>query len=187
MNKTDIVEIMSKKTTNLAMLSVVFVGAMMVFVIPGAIEEAEAVVHGKATAPPGTTFSDLVSSMNDGRFTSGPRIVEEGTQIIWSTAGSSFLGGNEKGWVTANVRQAGEVIDRVYFGFNNPISGQNTCTPIADPGPLKVTCQIPPRGNTVTATFEVSFRNQNDGNSYCDLLNTFGGEQTKAIREKLGC
>ena len=80
-----------------------------------------------------------------------------------------------------------EVIDRVYFGFNNPISGQNTCTPLADPGPLKVTCQIPPRGNTVTATFEVSFRNQNDGNSYCDLIDTFGGEQTKAIREKLRC
>ena len=159
----------------------------MVFLIPDLIEEAEAVVHGKATAPPGTTFSDLVSSMNDGRFTSGPRIVEGGTQIVWSTAGSSFLGGNEKGWVTANVRQAGEVIDRVYFGFNNPISGQNTCTPLADPGPLKVTCQIPPRGNTVTATFEVSFRNQNDGNSYCDLIDTFGGEQTKAIREKLRC
>jgi hypothetical protein len=159
---------------------------MMVFLIPGLVEEAEAVVHGKASVSLGTTFSDLVSSKNDGRFTSGPRIVEKGMQIVWFTAGSSLLGDNEKGWVTTNVKQAGKVIDRVYFGFSNPISGQNTYTPLADPGPLKITCQIP-RGNTVTATFEVSFRNQNDGNSYYDLLDTFGGEQTKAIREKTRC
>jgi hypothetical protein len=55
---------------------------MMVFLIPGLVEEAEAVVHGKVTVTPGTTFSDLVSSKNDGRFTSGPRIVEKGMQIV---------------------------------------------------------------------------------------------------------
>ena len=187
MYKTDIVELMQRADTKLVVLSAVLVGAMMVFLIPGLIEEAEAVVHGRATAPAGTTFSDLIGTMSDGRFTSGPRLAEGGTQVIWSTAGSTFLGSNEKGWVIANVRQSGEVIDRVFFGFNNPILGQNTCTPIADPGPLKVTCQIPPRGNTVTATFEVTFRNQDNGNSYCDLLNTFGGEQTKAIRDKLPC
>lgn len=187
MNKADIVKFMSKRTLKFAVLSAAFVGTMMVFLIPGLIQEAEAVVRGQATAPPGTTFSDLVSSMSDGRFTNGPRIVEGGTQIVWSTAGTSFLGGDEKGWVTANVRQSGEIIDRVYFGFNNPVIGQNRCTPIADPGPLSVTCEMPPRGNNVPATFEVTFRNQNDGNSFCDLLNTFGGEKTGAIREKLRC
>lgn len=84
----------------------------MVFLIPGLVEEAEAVVHGKASVSLGTTFSDLVSSKNDGRFTSGPRIVEKGMQIVWFTAGSSLLGDNEKGWVTTNVKQAGKVIDR---------------------------------------------------------------------------
>ena len=150
MYKTDIVGLMQRRDTKLVVLSAVLVGAMMVFLIPGLIEEAEAVVHGRATAPAGTTFSDLIGTMSDGRFTSGPRLAEGGTQVIWSTAGSTFLGSNEKGWVIANVRQSGEVIDRVFFGFSNPIIGQNTCTPIADPGPLHVTCQIPPRGNTVT-------------------------------------
>jgi hypothetical protein len=187
MYKSDIVEMIQLRTVKLAILSVVFVGTMMVFLIPDLIVEAEAVVHGRATAPPGTTFSDLVSSMSDGRFTSGPRIIEGGNEIVWSTAGKGPFGSNENGWVTANVRQSGEAIDRAYFGFNNPILGQNSCTPLPLTGPLKVTCQIPSRGNTVTATFEVTLRNQNDGNSFCDLLNTLGGEKTQAIREKLSC
>ncbi len=41
MNKTELVEMMQRKTTKLAVLSVVFVG-MTVFLVPGLIEEADA-------------------------------------------------------------------------------------------------------------------------------------------------
>ena len=49
MNKTDIVEIMSKRTTKLALLSVVFVG-MMVALVPMIIEEVDARTNAKATS-----------------------------------------------------------------------------------------------------------------------------------------
>lgn len=157
MNETKVFKNIQKRNFQITVTSVVFVG-MMMLLIPMLAEEANAVINGRATAPPGTTFSDLIGSMSDGMFTKRPTLTDGGTQVIWSTVGKGIFGSNENGWVIANVRQSGEVIDRVYFGFKNPIIGQNTCTPLADPGPLKVTCSIPPRGNTVTAIFEVTFR-----------------------------
>lgn len=95
----------------------------MIFPIPGLVEEANAVVNGCATAPPGRTFSNLLGTMSDGRFTKGPTLTDGGTQIMWSTAGKGNFGSNEKSWVTTDVIQSEEIIDR-YFGFNNPILGK---------------------------------------------------------------
>ena len=42
MNKTDVLEIIQKRTTQIIVLSVVFVGMVMVFLIPSLIEEVQA-------------------------------------------------------------------------------------------------------------------------------------------------
>jgi len=57
-NKTDIVEIMSMKTTKLAVLSAAF-ALMMVFLVPVLTEEAQANVNAESSLPPGLRFSSL--------------------------------------------------------------------------------------------------------------------------------
>jgi hypothetical protein len=56
MNKTDIVEIMSRRSTNLVVLSTVFVGIMIVYLIPSMIESAEGVINARAISY-GDSFS----------------------------------------------------------------------------------------------------------------------------------
>jgi hypothetical protein len=51
--------------------------------------------------------------MNDERFIRGLMVTDGITQIVGSTAGSAFLASIKRSWVTANVRQVGEVVDRV--------------------------------------------------------------------------
>jgi hypothetical protein len=49
MNKTDLVEIMQKRTTQLTVLSAAFVG-IMIFLVPALIEEADTRINAKATS-----------------------------------------------------------------------------------------------------------------------------------------
>jgi hypothetical protein len=109
--------------------------------------------------------------------------------VLWRTDSTGLFGGLEQGTVFAKVaRLNGQDVGPVSFSFSNPISGKNTCSGAPNQGPLKVTCHIPSSGSTVTATYEVSFRDQNDNNSYCDILTKFGGlDQPKIIMEKLHC
>jgi hypothetical protein len=105
--------------------------------------------------------------------------------MVWKTDSTGLFGGLEQGTVFATVRQSNEIVGPVSFSFSNPISGSNSCQGAPNQGPLKVTCHIPSSGSSVTATYDVSFRNQNN-NGYCDIIDKFGGiEQTKIIREKL--
>ncbi len=75
--------------------------------------------------------------------------------------------------------------DQVQFKFSNPHIGPNTCD-VKTFGQIKASCSIS-RGSIATATYHVSPLVQSNENNYCDILNNFGGEQTKAIREKLRC
>ena len=104
------------------------------------------------------------------------------------TMSQGLFGGLEQGTVFANVRQqSGEIVGPVSFTFSNPVSGKNTCSGSPDRGPLLVTCHIPSSDASVTATYVVSFRNQ-DSPAQCDFLGEFGGlDQTKIIREKPHC
>ena len=189
MTKAYMEEILQTKTTQLAVFSVVFVLMVMVFVIPALSQEANAVIIGQAFAPPGTFFTQVTWNMASGKFTQLPTEILNGAAVLWRTDSTGFFGGLEQGTVFAKVaRLNGQDVGPVSFSFSNPISGKNTCSGAPNQGPLKVTCHIPSSGSTVTATYEVSFRDQNDNNSYCDMLTKFGGlDQSKIIREKLHC
>ncbi len=65
MNKTDIIEIMSKRTTKLAVLSVVFVG-MMVLLVPALVQESQALTTATAVSQVGQ-FSDVKAQIFSGQ------------------------------------------------------------------------------------------------------------------------
>ena len=88
MNKTEIVEMMQIRTTKLAILSVALVGAMMVFLVPGLIEEADAITSGIATSTAGP-FSNVKWILEEGNWTFTPKLDEKGN-LTWETRG--------KGW-----------------------------------------------------------------------------------------
>jgi hypothetical protein len=180
MNKIEIVELMQRRTTKLAVLSVVFVG-MIVFLVPTLVEEADAIITAKATSTAGP-FSNVLGYLEEGLWTAKPKLDNEGN-LFWVTRGKGWpFPGTERGYVFADVGQYG----KVQFLFNNPASGQNDCYAVAS-GPIQATCHIPPRGSIVDATYTVSPKGQENGNSYCEILNKYGGEKTKDIREKLHC
>jgi hypothetical protein len=179
MNKTDIVEIMSKKTTQVAVLSVVIVG-MMVVLVPMLIEEADARINGIAIASQPGTFSDVRGQMLTGFFLKRPTIENNGAQVSWITSGGGF--GSESGSVFG--RAGGEF---VVFGFSNPARGDNRCFHDTESTKVVITCSIT-QGNNADATYRVSFIGQENNNKYCDLLSKFGGiDQSKLIKEKLHC
>jgi hypothetical protein len=180
MNKTEIIEIMQWRTTRLAVLSVVCLG-MIVFLAPGLIEEAEAAISARATSTVGD-FYDIRWQMFEGRFFGTP--VHIGPVLTWATIGTStpWGGGNEVGRVIADIGERGTVV----FHFNNPARGENTCRTQVLSGPYQATCTIT-QGIAATATFRVTSIAQENNNSYCDILNKLGSDQTKAIREKLRC
>ena len=68
MNKTDIMGIMQVKKTQLAVLSVIFVGMMMVFLVPSLIEEAQAITDAKVYGPALTFFDNVKSHISEGSF-----------------------------------------------------------------------------------------------------------------------
>jgi hypothetical protein len=181
MNKNDIIEIMQKKPTNLVVLSAVFVGMMMVFLIPIIIENAEAVINARAISL-GDSFSNVEGEMFAGRFIEDPR--NYGQIITWRTAGNGVFGGDEFGFVHAKVGEVGEVT----FVFSNPRSGPNTCDVRTTSDLIRGTCNIS-RGNLADATFQIFPLGQDNQNKkYCDILDKFASNvQTKIIREKLHC
>jgi hypothetical protein len=178
MNELSIVKIIQKTPTKFAVLFVLL-GSLMAFLIPVLIEEAKAWTPSRATSTAGN-FHNVIYQMFEGKFYGSP--VHVGPTITWITTGDGFFGGAERGRVLANIGENG----RVVFHFSNPERGANTCLTQVLSGPYQATCNIT-QGNHATATFRVSPLVQGNENNYCDILNKFGGEQTRAIREKLNC
>ncbi len=178
MTESYLVKTMQKRTTKLIVFFVALVG-MMIFLVPAIVQESQARITATAVSQVGH-FSDVKGEMFLGRFVSGPTVV--GPTITWVTTSANNGGLNEMGVVSAKVAGV-----EVYFVFNNPAGGPNTCQRVVTPpGSIQATCHIS-QGTYASATFEVSNRNQGNDNNYCDILNNFGSEKTKAIREKLNC
>lgn len=181
MNKTDRVEMMQKRTIQLTVILVVFVG-MMIFLVPTLIEEAEAKIQGKAMAAGGggNLFSNIVGKMSEGRFFEGPEDFR-GVFITWTTL-PIYPGGPEKGTIEANFGNLGKVT----FSFNHPSSGPNTCEVTHGPG-IIASCGISD-GSNANVSFLVYRGSGNNNNNFCDILPKIGGlDQLKIIREKLDC
>lgn len=182
MNKTDIVEIMSKKTTKLALLSVLVVG-MMVFLIPMVAEEVDARINAKATSLIGP-FSNVKVELSRGSFWQSPSqpFPNVVTWVTWGGCPFGFC--TEIGRFTANV---GPGLPEVFVTFANPSSGPNTCSASDHIAPYRTTCHIT-QGISATLTILVTPRVQENINGHCDILTKFDGiEQTGVIREKLRC
>lgn len=172
----------------LSVLSIALVGIIMVgFLVPNLVRQADATIIGQAFAPPGTFFNEITYNMGSGKMTETPKTILGGTILVWKTDSTGFFGGLEQGTVFATVRQANDIVGPVSFSFSNPISGSNNCQGAPNQGPLKVTCHIPSSGASVTATYDVSYRNQHS-NGYCGILGKLRGiDQTDIVREKLHC
>ncbi len=181
MNKTDIVEIMSKRTTKLALLSVVFVG-MMVALVPMILEEVDARTNAKATSLIGP-FSNVKVQLDRGSFWTSPRQPSPNV-VTWVTWGGCPFGHcSEIGRFTADV---GSGLPRVSVAFANPGAGPNSCS-VADHIAYRTTCHIT-QGVSASLTITVTPRVQENNNGHCDILNKFGGiEPMGVIREKLRC
>jgi hypothetical protein len=181
MNKTDIVEIMSKKTTKFSLLSVVVVG-MMVVLVPMIIEEVDARTNAKATSLIGP-FSDVKVQLSRGSFWTSPSQPSPNV-VTWVTWGGCPFGHcSEIGRFTANV---GSGLPKVDVTFANPGSGPNRCS-VADQFAYRTTCHIT-QGVFASLTITVTPRVQENNNGHCDILNKFDGiDQSKVIREKLHC
>jgi hypothetical protein len=184
MNKKDIVEIMSKKTAKLTLLSIIVVG-MMVVLVPMLIDEAEARINAKATSLIGP-FSNVEVKLFAGKFWTSPRQIAPNV-VTWETwGGPPFGGGSESGRFLANVGSGG---DRIAVDFTNPRlgGGPNTCNPGQPHFDFRVTCHIS-SGHYSSLTITVTPRAQENNEGYCEVLTKFGGiEQTGVIREKLRC
>lgn len=178
MNETKVLEIMEKRSIQLTFLSIVFVGMMMVFLIPNFVVEAQAAIDGSAVSFVGP-FSDVKSRMYTGYFTEGPLV--RGPTIVWKTTG---YGGNEIGYIESNFEGFG----KVRLGFENPTSGRNTCETFSPSPSLFVGCFIS-QGVNAKAFFQVGlFIPGKSGHNYCDILAKLGDiKQAKIIREKLHC
>ena len=182
MNKTDIVEIMSMKTTKLAVLSAAF-ALMMVFLVPVLTEEAQANVNAESSLPPGLRFSSLSVGLqvDEGRSRGPP--VNYGQYIAWGTI-PSVPSGPEKATLSAWVDNFG----RIYFSFNKPTSGEPTCeVKFSDSSRLRGSCNfLQIESGPTFVNFEVQFKRQQNTDYLCDFLAKFGGlEQTKIFSKKL--
>jgi hypothetical protein len=118
-------------------LSLFFVLVWMMFLVPVITEKALALTDAVAYAPAFTEFSNVRGHMDDGKFVSGPTLSGDRKIIFWTTAGTGFFGGDEKGYVQADVTGYGIV----KFDFFNPASGRNTCSVVA-PITLQAECTI---------------------------------------------
>lgn len=192
MNKTDIVQIMSWRSTKLAVTSVVFI-AMMVYLVPILINEADARTKVTITSTTGPFYNSDVHLVR-GKFWSAPTYSPPDFPFVvkWTSWGGPPLGGgSEIGRFTADVYLGGAGYGHVVLEYTNPASGRgdNTCKVVTAIRGVSATCYIPPRGDNVDAVFTVfsNSNNQGNDNGYCDTLKLGGIEQTKAIREKLRC
>ena len=86
MNKTEMIGIIKKRTTQLTVLSVVFVGLMMVFLVPSLVEEAQARIDATAISFAGS-FSTIKGEMSDGHFVTNPHTVVSTNIIEWRLGG----------------------------------------------------------------------------------------------------
>ena len=143
MNEFSFAKMIQKSTTKLAAFFIVIAG-MMVFLVPGLIEEADARTTATVLSHVGS-FSDVESHLFAGSFNLNP--IRVGSTIHWETNGiSSNL--NEIGIISAKV----DGFD-VYFVFNNPNQGLNSCqAAVTPPGPIHATCHIT-QGNFATAIY----------------------------------
>lgn len=191
MHTIDIIPILQNKITYLSFLTIGLVGMMMMLLVPLVLVEVNAEVNGRATAPPGTTFSYVSDFSDGGRFTS-ITLTDGGSQMMWNHIISNRLV-DEKGSITVGVWQSGKQIGLVKFDFVDTGFGSfgrdNECNFTVIWGPLHSNCSITSR-EPASVTFDVSFRNPQNGNSnsLCDILFKFGDfEQSKIIRDKLHC
>jgi hypothetical protein len=95
--------------------------------------------------------------------------------ITWRTAGTGFLGGDEKGYVQVDIVcdeypcvEVGKVIGTATFHFNNPDSGPNTCQADVSVDYLQAACKIG-QGEDVGAIYKVC----NDILEKCGLVGPF--------------
>jgi hypothetical protein len=185
MNKTEAVEMLQRRTTKLAVFSAVFVGIMVVLV-PILIEEADARITATAITLDGLSYTNVRGEMFLGKFVSGPTIV--GPNIKWVTMGSGIIGGgNEWGKVIAFVEGPRLGGGTVEFQFFNPARGENTCsTKVDGGGSIGASCNITQEVHA-TASYRVFSTSGENDNIYCNILNKFGGDQIKVIRDKLNC
>jgi len=118
-------------------LSLVFVLGGMMFLVPVITEKALALTDAAAYAPAFTDFSNLRTHLDDGKFVFGPTLSGDRKIIFWTTTGTGIFGGDETGYVQADVTGYGIVT----FYFSNPASGRNTCSIVA-PITLQTECTI---------------------------------------------
>lgn len=182
MNKTDIVEIMLKRPTKLALISVVFV-IMIIVLVPVIIEEVDARTDAKATSLIGP-FSNVKVELSRGSFWTSPSQPSPNV-VTWVTWGGCPFGHcSEIGRFTANV---GAGLPEVVVTFANPGSGPNSCSVGQSITPYRTTCHIT-QGISASLTIMVTPRVLENNNGYCDILDKFGGiEQTGVIRDKIRC
>jgi len=150
MNKAGVIEFMNKRATQLAMLSVVFVG-MMLFLAPSLIEEAQARITASVTSdkPMKGGASDRLYS---GVWVDAPVIHDGGLTMSWISAGE-IGDGNEKGWVGVYIGNW----DKIGMGFENPAKGENTCyinNSNSNQEIYDVSCTIT-QGNFAKVTYEI--------------------------------
>lgn len=190
MNKTDTVEIMSKRTTQVAMFSVVFVGMMLVFLLPNLIGVAQARIDATAYAPSGTYFSNYQVHMDEGYFVD--HFIQMTNILYWKTSGSSFgtqSNGPESGYVTADLKTIMDrtLVTQVKFIFSNPALTSNSCDATSSNPKYPVECWIS-GGFNADAFYSVTKKGQQNSKNFCDILPKLGGlDQLKIIREKLHC
>ena len=132
-------------------LSVMFVlVGMMLFLVPATTEKALAMIFAVAETPI-CCFSSIKYHMYEGRFLIPP-LFPNRDEIEWVTIGSAspFGGGNERGYVVADV---GPHHIPISFHFFNPARGPNTCG--VDP-PFRGTCTIT-QGVRASASYHVTY------------------------------
>jgi hypothetical protein len=122
MNKTDITSNSQKSKTQLTVLSAVFIGIMMVFLIPSSVGDAQARTAATVYGPALTFFDNIKSHISEGSFSEKPDA--RGNSITWITWGQSpgiESNGPESGYVTADLKTwNGIFLSTVKFIFSNP-------------------------------------------------------------------
>lgn len=140
-------------------LSVIFVLVGMMFLFPAISEKALARTSATAYSLSCCIYSNLRAHLDAGKFVFGPTGAPPGPGagviLSWITAGTGFIGGDEKGFVEADVHDHGTV----RFYFNNPDSGANTCQTVASDLNLVAKCSIT-QGADATAKYILCFPNQ---------------------------
>lgn len=145
-------------------LSVVFILAGMMLLVPAITDKVLAFTAGGATSGFPFHFSNLRSHLDAGKFKFGPTLSPTGVIANWATAGTAVFGGDEKGYVLVDVvcdialahvcDKGGVVVGTATFHFNNPDSGANTCKTDVSNNLLLGTCNIT-GGAVADATYRV--------------------------------